>query len=181
MPAAGVHRRWSRAEVRALIDEAPRATPRYAHQVVVRRLLVALDHYLQSAPVGEALASPSDVDLEDESLVQPDVYVLPTAEARRLDVPEWRAAESLLLAIEVLSPSSARHDRFTKRPLYQRHVPEYWIVDIDARSIERWRSGDERPAIVSDALTWTPEGAAEPLTLALDALFDGLVADGDEG
>jgi Uma2 family endonuclease len=31
--------------------------------------------------------------------------------------------KELLLAIEVLSPTSARHDRVRKRPHYQRHVP----------------------------------------------------------
>jgi Uma2 family endonuclease len=38
--------------------------------------------------------------------------------------------------IEVLSPSSKTHDRIRKRDLYARHgVPEYWLVDPDARSV----------------------------------------------
>lgn len=194
MPAPVVHRRWTRAEVRALIEEAPLATPRYelvggellvtpaprySHQSVVARLIVALNAYLAVNPVGVVLTSPFEVDLEDESLVQPDVFVLPLAEARRLNVKEWRPAESLLLAVEVLSPSSARHDRVRKRPLYQRHVPEYWIVDVDARLIERWRRSDERPEIVSDVLTWAPEGSAGAFRLALDELFADLVAADD--
>jgi Uma2 family endonuclease len=48
--------------------------------------------------------------------------------------------KALLLAVEVLSPSSAHFDRVRKRRFFQRvGVPEYWIVDVDARLIERWR------------------------------------------
>jgi Uma2 family endonuclease len=44
----------------------------------------------------------------------------------------------------------------TKRTHYQRHVPENWIVDLDARLLERWRPGDERPEIVTETLEWNP-------------------------
>ena len=48
----------------------------------------------------------------------------------------------LLLAAEVISPSSARGDRVDKREAYQRNgVPEYWIVDTAARVVERWHPG----------------------------------------
>jgi hypothetical protein len=41
---------------------------------------------------------------------------------------------------------TARHDRFTKRRLYRtRGPPEYWIVDLDAQLIERWKPDHERP------------------------------------
>jgi Uma2 family endonuclease len=144
------------------------------------RLHSILMQYLSANPIGKALTSPFEVDFEDESLVQPDLFVLPSSEVRRLNVAEWRPAESLLLAIEVLSPSSAGHDRRTKRPLYQRHVPEYWIVDIDARLVERWRPGDERPEIISKTLIWSPNGAAQPLAIEIDALFADLLP-GDGG
>jgi len=195
MPAHALDQRWTRTEVRALIDDAPLATPRYElvdgdllvtpaphyrHQEVVARLHSILMQYLSANPIGKALTSPFEVDLEDESLVQPDLFVPPSSEVRRLNVGEWRPAESLLLAIEVLSPSSARHDRRTKRLLYQRHVPEYWIVDIDARLIERWRPGDERPEIISKTLIWSPNGAAQPHAIEIDALFADLSSgDGD--
>lgn len=77
----------------------------------------------------------------------------------------------LLLAVEVLSPSSSRHDRVRKRPLYQRHLPDYWIVDLDARLIERWRPGDDRPELLTEALSWHPTGAVTPFTLDIPAYF----------
>lgn len=196
MPAHVLRQRWTRTQVRTLIDDSPLTTPRYelvdgdllatpgpryAHQRVVGRLHFALMAYLEANPIGVVLTSPFEVDLEAESLVQPDVFVVPQDEARRLAVPEWRPAESLLLAIEVLSPSSARHDRRGKRTLYQRHVPEYWIVDVDARLIERWRPGDERPEIISRTLIWSPGGAAPPLAIEIDALLSGLFPAEDGG
>jgi hypothetical protein len=54
--------------------------------------------------------------------------------------------------------------------MYQRHVPEYWIADLDARLIERWIGGDDRPAVVTDWLLWHPSRAATPLTLDVRAL-----------
>ena len=79
---------------------------------------------------------------------------------------------TLLLAAEVISPSSARGDRVDKREAYQRNgVPEYWIVDAAARVVERWHPSDERPEIISDRLIWTPAGATEPFVLDLVAYF----------
>jgi Uma2 family endonuclease len=182
MPA--VERRWTAREVRQLIAESPLATPRYelvdgellvtpspnwVHQTAVSLILIALQEYLKTQPIGRAATSPFDVELEPESLVQPDVFVVPLHEARRL-LTEMPARE-LVLAVEVLSPSSGRHDRVKKRPHYQRHVPEYWIIDLDARLVERWRPGDDRPEIVAEALEWSPAGSAEPLRIDLARYF----------
>ena len=74
--------------------------------------------------------------------------------------------------MEVLSPSTARADRTVKRRLFQRTgVPEYWIVDLDARVVERWRPGDDRPEVLTDSLHWQPAAAAEPLRIDLPAFF----------
>jgi Uma2 family endonuclease len=88
-------------------------------------------------------------------------------------LPEgWNVGAPLLLAVEVLSPSTARADRTIKRRRFQRaRIPEYWIVDPDARVIERWRPDDERPEILAERVTWQPEGTAEPLTIELPPLF----------
>src|SRR6266516_4581597 len=75
-------------------------------------------------------------------------------------------------SVEVLSPSTARADRQVKRRLYQQErVGEYWIVDVDARIVERWRATDERPEIVSTSLRWHPEPSAAPFELDLPAFF----------
>ena len=63
-------------------------------------------------------------------------------------------------------------DRTVKRRRYQREgVPEYWIVDGDARIVERWRPEDERPEVHSERLDWKPDPSAEPLIIDLPGLF----------
>lgn len=71
----------------------------------------------------------------------------------------------------MLSPSSSRHDRVRKRTLYQRNVPEYWIIDLDARVIERWRTAEDRPEIIDRSLAWRPADATEPFVLDVEWFF----------
>jgi Uma2 family endonuclease len=177
-------RRWTAHEVRQLIADAPLASPRYelvagellvtpspasVHQSAVGLLFAVLDAYVRRHLIGVAYVSPFDVELETESLVQPDVFVTSAHEARRL-LTEMPARE-LLVAAEVISPSSARYDRVTKRALYQRHVSEYWVIDLNARLVERWAPNDDRPEIVLDTLVWHPVGASEPFMFELSGYF----------
>jgi Uma2 family endonuclease len=80
--------------------------------------------------------------------------------------------KTLLPAIEVVSPSSARADQFTKRRLYQEvGVPACWIVDPERRCVEGWTPGATRPAVEWEAVRWQPAGAAGPFSLSLADLF----------
>ena len=144
--------------------------PRPWHEIVAGRLFESVFTYLKAEPVGLVFTSRSDLSwgLRDV-LVSPDLLVAPLEEARRLD---WLALRTPLLIAEVLSPSSLRADRFTKRLLYQEHgVPLYWIVDPDARVVEVWQPSDDQPALERERLSWHPAGAARPFTLELAELF----------
>ena len=144
--------------------------PSKAHQRAVRQLLRALDDYLRAHPVGEAFIPPADLELEPGGTVQPDVFVIPPGEDAR--PRPWQTVTRLLLAVEVLWRHTARHDRITERRLYARvEVPDYWIVDLDARVVERWAPTDERPEVLSERLEWHPAGAAAPFVLDLPAFF----------
>jgi small subunit ribosomal protein S1 len=108
------------------------------------------------------------VKLEPGMVTQPDVLVVPRGQLRS----DEYFVRSLLLAVETLSPSSAQFDRVVKRPHYQRkRVAEYWIVDRESRTFERWQPDDERPAILSETLVWHPTGATEPFMLDIPAFF----------
>ena len=183
MPAME-RRRWTAREVRQLIADNPFPTPRYElvdgellvtpsptprHQRAVTLLAYHLEQYVARNPVGVVYVSPSDVELEPGQIVQPDVFVVPTEEARRIQ-EAWPARE-LSVAAEVLSPSSGRGDKVEKRILYGRHVPEYWIVDLDARIIERWQQHADQPRVVVNALEWQPAGASEFFRLDLASFF----------
>ena len=148
--------------------------PSTLHQRALAILHIRLAEYLQEQPWGEVLFSPADISFRDDMLVQPDLFVVPAKpDGRR--VKKWTEIRGLLLAIEVLSPSTARADRQVKRRLYQREgVAEYWIVDLDARVVERWRPKDERPEIVTTTLTWQPEASASSFELDLAEFFAGV-------
>jgi len=101
--------------------------------------------------------------------VQADLFVARLEQARTLD---WSQVRDLLLVIEVLSPSSVRADRFTKRLEYQRQgIPLYWIVEPDDRHVEVWTPTDTFPVIERAHVHWLPAGAAEPFILPLERLF----------
>jgi hypothetical protein len=48
---------------------------------------------------------------------------------------------------------------------------EYWIVDPDARLVERWHPGDTRPAIHSEEIVWSQSDGHDALRIDLDRLF----------
>ena len=105
--------------------------------------------------------------------MQPDLFV--EAPRDEHQSKEWDDSSIPILVVEVLSPSTARFDRITKRQLYQRvGVAIYWIVDLDARLVEVWTPGAERPMIADRELVWQPDQAPEPLVVDLGEFF-GLV------
>lgn len=143
--------------------------PRPWHEVMVKRLIVALEAYLVQERIGEVLGSRGDISWSRDTLVQPDVFVVPIGEARTL---EWVNFQHLLLIAEVLSPSSSRADRFTKRRRYQEAgVPLYWVVDGDAKLVDAWTPGAQAPVTESRTVTWQPSGASQPFRLNLNDLF----------
>jgi Uma2 family endonuclease len=145
-------------------------SPTWDHQRIVLGLGTLLDHHIRSLGLGEAMISPSDVELDAHGLVQPDIFVQGLVDGH--PSRGWNTGAPLFLVVEVLSPSTARADRTTKRRRFQSAgIPEYWIVDLDARTIERWRPRDRRPEVLSETITWCPSPDAKPLTLDLTTLF----------
>lgn len=143
--------------------------PNLIHQLVVHQLATELELYVRRERVGMVLTGPAEATQRNVTRVQPDVMVAPAdwRETRR-----YGSIDQLLLVAEVVSPSSRRGDRFTKRVEFQRQrVPLYWVIDPDAESVEAWRPDDERPQLIRDALHWQPAGASAPFTLPLAALF----------
>ena len=145
--------------------------PSRSHQRAVGLLLTLLHAYLRAWHDVEVLTSPSAIRCGDRTLVQPDVFVLPIERGRA--AMEWPALSALLLAIEVLSPETARADRHEKRWLYQRErVAVYWVVDPVSQVVERWRPGEGRPEILTHSVEWRPRGTDGSLIVNLTELFD---------
>ena len=171
---------WTQDAIRALPDDGHRyelvhgellvsPSPAKRHQLVASELHFRLKTWLAAHPVGTALYSPADLTDGPDVLVQPDLFVLtPDAAAS----PDWNTLRDCLLVIEVLSPSTARHDRFQKRRAYQEAgVPLYWIVDPDTRQVEVWTPTDTFPRLEAERLTWHPLGASDPCVVELATLF----------
>jgi Uma2 family endonuclease len=189
MPA--IRRRWTTAEVRALIDES-RPWPRYElidgellvtpapgrpHQLIVTELLAIIKAYVDREEIGVTFVSPADLELAPGTITQPDVFVVRAGSAAEADDDGWVGITSLLLAVEVLSPGSGRQDRVTKRDHYMStDVAEYWIVDADARMVERWLPARETPVVERTRLEWTPSMAMAPLVVDLVSLFERVAA-----
>lgn len=117
------------------------APPSRRHQEISGELFGQLRDYLKGknckvyhAPFAVRLFEengdyPEDVD----TMVEPDISVV--CDPGKLDEYGCKGAPDLI--IEILSPSTRRHDRMTKFELYRRAgVREYWIVDPDSRDVQ---------------------------------------------
>jgi len=173
--------RWTVERVRALPDDGNRyelidgalvvtPAPSGVHQEAIMGLVTRLDPWLRETGIGRVLCSPADISLGDDEILQPDLFVYRTATGARLR--DWSDIIELRLVVEVLSPTTARYDRKLKRRRYQRaRIAEYWIVDVDARLIERWRPDDDRPEMASDRLVWAADPNQRAFELDVPAYF----------
>ena len=172
---------WTAERVRAIPDDGNRyelidgvlvvtPAPRGLHQLAVWELGMRLRGWLRGMGIAELLGSPADIALGEDEILQPDLFIYRTASGKPLR--DWSDITALLLVIEVLSPSTAHYDRQLKRRRYQRAgIPEYWIVDLDARLIERWRPDEARPEVLTDRLIWEPTPGQDALEVDVAGFF----------
>jgi Uma2 family endonuclease len=110
-------------------------TPTTAHQRVSGEIVFALKRFVQGRELGEIFYSPLDVILPTGNVVQPDIFFLTPKETQRA-IHDKRVYGVPSFVIEILSPGSITHDTITKRNLYEQSgVREYWIVDVEKKSI----------------------------------------------
>jgi len=145
-------KRWEIIEGFAF-DMSP--APGTEHQRISMFFSVAIGNYLKgkkcsvfSAPFDVRLSENSSDDTQIQNVVQPDITVIcdrdKIDEKGVIGAPDW--------IIEIISPSTLKHDFGTKLLLYQKYgVGEYWIVDPDTRSIHVYikdKSGKYNPGRV---------------------------------
>ena len=102
-------------------------SPNTIHQFIVSGLIQEIGLYIKNnGGKCKVVSAPSDVKLDDENTVQPDIFVV--CDRNKFDehgcvgAPDW--------IIEILSPANAEHDTVEKLALYAKSgVREYWIVD----------------------------------------------------
>ena len=123
--------------------------PTRIHQEILMELSRQLANFLEGktckvypAPFAVRLFEkggdrPEDVD----TMVEPDISVVCNHD--KLDKHGCKGAPDLV--IEILSPSTQRHDQLVKLGLYQRAgVREYWIVDPENKTVRVMLLDDDR-------------------------------------
>ncbi len=137
--------------------------PELRHQTVQSEILRLL---FSSCPDDLfVLATPTDIVLADDTVVQPDALVV-----RRADLVGRRLTATPQLVVEILSPSTRLIDLNLKKARYERAgVPSYWVVDPGPPRLIAWEMragsyvevaavghGDEWTATLPFAMTVRP-------------------------
>ena len=109
--------------------------PGSVHQWASFKLARLMADFVESLLLGVVYIAPFDVILAAHDTMQPDILFVA---ASRSNIITPRACEGPPdLVVEVLSPSTTRHDLVVKRERYALFgVREYWLVNPVARSIE---------------------------------------------
>jgi len=149
-----------------LVTPAPSTT----HQHIAGTLYIRLRRFVEEHDLGVVLP---DVDLlfVEGQFLRPDLLFVP--DAARDGITSRGVHKTPGLVVEVLSPSSGSIDRVKKPGRYRDFgVPEYWVVDPEARAVWVWRfAGAAEPERVEGRLSWKPEGAGAALVLEMEELF----------
>lgn len=126
--------------------------PSIRHQEILFNLSLIFGPYVRVNRLGLVFFAPIDVMFAEDSVVQPDLIFI--SESRRHIVQDHAIVSAPDFVLEILSPSTAAHDRSRKADLYARYgMAEYWIVDSETETIEIRRLGDTSydPAEIHDS------------------------------
>ena len=138
--------RWTYADYAALPDDGNRyeiiagvlymtPAPGTGHQSISARVVTFLVTHVEFAGLGRVFAAPVDVELAPDTVVQPDIVVVLSANLHRITPSRIIGAPDLV--VEILSPGTAGYDRREKQDAYARSgVGEYWVVDPGAQTVE---------------------------------------------
>ncbi len=110
--------------------------PSISHQTASGSLLFAITQHVRRRNLGRVFAAPTGVRLPGHPVpFQPDIFFI-SAERRAIIGKQYIEGAPDLI-VEILSPANWPYDRQEKFTVYQSAgVPEYWIVDYRARTVE---------------------------------------------
>ena len=159
----------------AWVREPP--SPLWSHQGIVGEIYRQVATTLKGKRC-QARMAPSDVRLPKsaehddliDTVVQPDVFIV--CDPRKIDKRGVRGAPDWV--VEVLSPSTARHDRLRKVPAYERAgVREVWLVQPIDRTVTIYRleAGRYGPATPLELKGKTPLTAVPGVTIDWDEVL----------
>lgn len=118
---------------------SPAPTPK--HQAISNHLQTTLTNSCQAEYI--IFASPIDLILSPTEVRQPDIVMVHRGKA---DIITRRGIEGVPdLVAEILSPHSAKRDKYNKLITYANYqIPEYWIVDPANEILEQYMLSDDK-------------------------------------
>jgi Uma2 family endonuclease len=125
--------------------------PSIKHQWVSMELSAQIRSFARLQQLGLVFFAPLDVRLGRHDIVQPDIVFILNEHLHILQA--WGVEGSPDILVQVVSPSSRLNDRIRKSAIYaDEGVLEYWIVDLDTRSIltQELVSGEYVPMPMSE-------------------------------
>jgi Uma2 family endonuclease len=144
--------------------------PTRTHEEIVMQLGYFLLTWANAGNGGRALGSGYKVRISDRRGVMPDAQFFRAGNDACVEQEQGLVRGRPDLVVEIVSPSSQRYDRVIKLRWYaQLGVPEYWLVDPNARTLEQLVLRDGAYSIacsVSDEESFAPStfpGIAIPL------------------
>ena len=164
--------------------------PLYNHNHIAFNIAVVFRDYLQGKRC-TVIPDGTDLYLTEEDRFMPDMMVVCDRDKIRRDGVHGAPD----LAVEVLSPSTAKNDRMHKKTVYGAcGVREYWLVDPENRTIEQYLPQDGRLELHTVHVSYSEEALermtekerAEIIThfrcslyddfdISLDDIFSGLL------
>lgn len=109
--------------------------PEANHQFISARLEFLFMGFVETNDLGYVLDAPTDVVLDAENIVQPDILFI--AKDKKHIIRKRGVFGPPDLIVEILSPSTQYKDVFEKKDLYERFkVREYGVVNPYMKSIE---------------------------------------------
>ena len=109
--------------------------PSPQHQLAVSNLLTFMNFYVLTNELGQCYTAPIDVFFDEYNNTQPDILFI--REERAFIVTRDGIEGQPDLIVEVISPSSIKNDRVTKKDLYLKFgVMEYWLIDPIYQTVE---------------------------------------------
>jgi Uma2 family endonuclease len=105
------------------------------HQIVIMEISFQMLRFVKAQDKGQVFVAPLDVCFNENNIFQPDILFI---RKDNLSIIGEKMIQGIPdLVVEVLSPSSAYHDLRTKFRVYEQSgVQEYWIVDLERKSVE---------------------------------------------
>lgn len=155
--------------------------PSPQHQIAVSNLLTYMNFHALSKRLGQCCTAPIDVFFDKFNNTQPDILFI--RKDRQFIITKDGIEGHPDLIVEVMSPSSVRHDKVTKKALYLTFgVTEYWLVDPIYHTIEIYGLENNEYLLKSSAIEF---GEVESLVLEgfkieIKTIFEGEDTEGEE-